>query len=94
MKSPEDTDILDAKIRYRCRRGTLELDTLLDNFCNKILPTCSESEKHMILQYLDTYTDPEIQMWCLDKGDNVPPAPVKPFIEMVKKANKYATDTE
>jgi antitoxin CptB len=46
--------ITDGQIRWKCRRGLLELDLLLRQFCETILPTLSDEKKEQFFYFLDT----------------------------------------
>ena len=47
----EDTEY--ARLKWRCRRGMLELDLLLQPFVEQIYPTLSDEEKHQFHKLLD-----------------------------------------
>jgi antitoxin CptB len=46
--------ITDGRIRWKCRRGLLELDIVLEKFCESALPTLSQEEKQLFFVFLDT----------------------------------------
>lgn len=52
--------ITDARIRWKCRRGLLELDLLLNPFCRDELPKLSQAEKEAFFYFLDT---PDQVLW-------------------------------
>jgi len=45
--------ILDKQIKYRCRRGLLELDLILNNFYENKLPQLSIEMKKLFLEFLE-----------------------------------------
>ena len=45
--------ILDKKIKYRCRRGLLELDLILNNFYENRLQQLSIEMKKLLLEFLE-----------------------------------------
>lgn len=63
------------RIRWRCRRGTLEMDLLLTRFVEHEYSSLSEAEKEHFLTLLD-YPDTELTSLlvgatsCLDKDVN------------------------
>ena len=46
--------ITDSRIRWKCRRGLLELDIVFEKFCQTILPVMSDEEKKLFFYFLDT----------------------------------------
>jgi antitoxin CptB len=46
--------ITDSQIKWKCRRGLLELDIIFEKFHQMILPTMSEEEKRSFFYFLDT----------------------------------------
>lgn len=46
--------ITDSRIKWKCRRGLLELDIILEKFCETILLTLSDEEKKQFFYFLDT----------------------------------------
>jgi len=53
----EDTEY--ARLKWRCRRGMLELDLLLRPFVEEVYPTLSSEEKHQFHTLLD-FQDQEL----------------------------------
>ena len=45
--------ILDKQIKYRCRRGLLELDLILNNFYENRLQQLSIEMKKLLLEFLE-----------------------------------------
>jgi antitoxin CptB len=58
----------DARIRFRCRRGMLELDALLNRFYQKGYATLNHEEKTLFSQLLDE-EDPDLQAWLVAGRD-------------------------
>jgi antitoxin CptB len=46
--------ITDSRIRWKCRRGLLELDIVLEVFCKTQLPQLTAEEKEQFFYFLDT----------------------------------------
>lgn len=44
---------VDSALRWRCRRGMLELDILLNQFINHAYTSLNEQQKHTLDQMLD-----------------------------------------
>ncbi|MDD4913666.1 MAG: succinate dehydrogenase assembly factor 2 [Methylococcales bacterium] len=57
------------KLRWRCRRGTLELDLLLVDYLDKYYPAASVAEQQAFLQLL-ALEDAALQAYLL--GDAAP----------------------
>lgn len=61
------------RIRWRCRRGTLEMDLLLTRFVEKEYPNLSDEEKQYFSELLD-YPDTDLMNLlvgatsCLDQN--------------------------
>ena len=54
MEEIEDDKALEyARLKWRCRRGMLELDLLLQPFVEKVYPALSEQERHVFHELLD-----------------------------------------
>jgi antitoxin CptB len=47
-------EITDSRIKWKCRRGLLELDIVFQKFCQTVLPTMSDEEKKLFFCFLDT----------------------------------------
>lgn len=61
------------RLRWRCRRGLLELDLLLGNFLETSHESISDEEKQAF-EALLYYSDPELWRYCL--GEETHPDPV------------------
>jgi len=46
-------DALDSRLRWRCRRGMLELDLILSNFLDKEYAGLNNDQKNLLDQILD-----------------------------------------
>lgn len=66
-------------IRWRCRRGLLELDTLLNHFLDTHYTTLSDQEKSLFEQLLET-PDPVLLLWLT--GQLSPP---EQFLQLVQQ---------
>ena len=54
-----------SKLTWRCRRGMLELDLMLNQFLNKALDTLSEND-YVLLENFLTHPDPDLYAWLMD----------------------------
>ena len=68
------------KIRWKCRRGMLELDILFDRFYEKQFHILTSKEKEMFNKLLD-YPDPLLYNWLL--GHTAPKS--LPFKKLIQK---------
>lgn len=46
--------ITDSRIRWKCRRGLLELDIFLEKYCQQQLSKLTQAEKQVFFEFLDT----------------------------------------
>jgi antitoxin CptB len=67
MQALSPTD--QARLRWRCRRGMLELDILLGRFCDRALSTMTLEQLHALEALLET-PDPELLSWLM--GESLP----------------------
>ena len=58
-----------SKLRWQCRRGTLELDILLENYLNSSYLSASDEEKETFVTLL-TLEDTELLPYLM--GDRIP----------------------
>ena len=61
-----------ARLRWRCRRGTRELDLLLQRFLDVVYPTLTDQERRAFERLLDE-ADPDLLDWIT--GRRPLPAP-------------------
>jgi antitoxin CptB len=54
------------RLRWRCRRGTAELDWLLERYLNQRYPGAPESEQQAFHELLE-HPDPQLQAWLLTR---------------------------
>ncbi|OGT23267.1 MAG: hypothetical protein A2W47_06510 [Gammaproteobacteria bacterium RIFCSPHIGHO2_12_38_15] len=73
---------LSAKIKWRCRRGMLELDLLLFPFYEKNFEQLSSSNQKLFIKFLDS-PDPAIYNWFL--GAETPPDEFQLIIEQLRE---------
>lgn len=79
MITPE----LKAKLTWRCRRGMLELDLMLNRFIQQKLDHLSETELTTFQQLLEQ-PDPDLYAWLM--GYEQPQdATVRDFIEYIRQ---------
>lgn len=60
-----------SKVRWACRRGMLELDKILINFCEQEFDNLSDNKKQSFIDLLE-YNDTELNSWLI--GDEIPAA--------------------
>ncbi len=46
--------ITDSRIKWKCRRGLLELDIIFEKFCSTVLPAMDGEKKRLFFVFLDT----------------------------------------
>lgn len=68
QNNPEQLDH-DSKVKWHCRRGTLELDVLLNRYYDSAYPTADDEEKSLFLRLLEMQ-DPELLPFLM--GTKVP----------------------
>jgi antitoxin CptB len=62
-----------GRLRWQCRRGTQELDLLLQRYLDACWPAASSEQRGEFVAFLDL-SDPELEQYLL-KGDVLPEAP-------------------
>lgn len=60
MNNEEDNNL--SKIRWRCRRGLLELDVMLQTFCDKVYPNLNLEKQQLFAELLEE-EDQDLQRW-------------------------------
>lgn len=56
--------IQQAKLKWRCRRGMLELDLLFEQFLEKQLPNLTPAQAEE-LEWLLSFPDPDLYSWLM-----------------------------
>lgn len=51
-----------AKVKWRCRRGMLELDVMLQTFCADVYPTMSAEKQKLFIDLLEE-ADQDLARW-------------------------------
>ena len=69
-----------SKLRWQCKRGTLELDILLENYLNSNYLSASDEEKETFVALL-TLEDTELLPYLM--GDRIPDS--EPLSALVNK---------
>lgn len=64
MVTANDSENKLSKIQWRCRRGMLELDMMLQNFCEQTYPSMSP-EKQMLFEDLLECEDQDLHSWLI-----------------------------
>lgn len=80
------TEELNANlIRYRCRRGMLELDLVLIPFFDKHYASLSEQQRKQFIELLEC-TDPELNDWLV--GHEQPTdGDLKALVDIIKSSH-------
>ena len=70
------------QIKWRCRRGMLELDMFLMPFCENSYVTLTTSQKHIFLELLEE-EDVYLLHWLMGAGESDEPK-FKPLIALIR----------
>lgn len=62
MVTANDSENKLSKVRWRCRRGMLELDVMLQAFCDEVYSTLAP-EKQQLFEDLLEEADQDLQRW-------------------------------
>ncbi len=65
-----DTEL--SRLRWRCRRGTLELDLLFERFLAEAYPSLNPTERSIFDEFLNA-TDPLIMAWLAGRAKPAQP---------------------
>ncbi len=74
------------QIRWKCRRGMLELDYLLLNFFDRYYDVLSTDQKN-IFNILLASTDVELYQWLIRK-EGIPGQPFESLVEQILMAGQ------
>lgn len=61
-------ELSDAKIRWKCRRGMLELDMVLERYFRESVIGMSDEDKRLFYDFLDT-SDQTLLHWVFGQED-------------------------
>lgn len=64
MVASQDSENKLSKVRWRCRRGMLELDVMLQNFCEQVYASLAP-EKQQLFEDLLEEADQDLQRWLV-----------------------------
>lgn len=64
MVTANDSDDKLSKVLWRCRRGMLELDVMLQAFCNAVYSSMAP-DKQQLFEDLLAEEDPDLQRWLI-----------------------------
>lgn len=84
MSSSLDSD---ARVRWHCRRGMLELDILLIGFFDNCYATLTDQEKQLFQTVL-TYPDPDLFAWLMGHG-TAPSSELNDMITRIRHATHH-----
>jgi antitoxin CptB len=79
-----------GEVRWRCRRGMLELDLLLEGFLAHGYSGLSETQRADFLRLLNRY-DTDLQRWLLN-GEAVEEKEFQEVVEAIRRAAIATTD--
>lgn len=66
------TEMNRLRLRWRCRRGMLELDLLLERFLEQRYPALTAEEREIFQGMLEC---PDAELWDMVNGRAGPPSP-------------------
>ncbi|MCB1773770.1 MAG: succinate dehydrogenase assembly factor 2 [Gammaproteobacteria bacterium] len=72
------------KLRWRCRRGMLELDVLFQHYLSEHYPADDSADQQRFCDLLDEQ-DPVLQRWLL-QGVEHPDPDFRPLISRIRSA--------
>jgi antitoxin CptB len=78
MVTVNDSENKLSKVQWRCKRGMLELDLMLKDFCDKVYLSLSP-EKQQIFEQLLECEDQDLQRWLV----GTEPTPNPKFQDMI-----------
>ena len=74
-----------SRLRWRCRRGTREMDLLLQRFLDAVYPALPEAEQRVFERLLDE-TDPDLLDWITGRQPVAEPD-YEPLIARLRQFN-------
>lgn len=74
-------------LKWRSRRGMLELDVLLEPFTNEALPELSEADQQTYVKLLEC-EDPDLFSWFMT-GQRPADAELSKMVDMVIERGRY-----
>jgi folate-binding protein YgfZ len=83
-----DTEL--SRLRWRCRRGTLELDLLFERFLAEAYPSLNPTERSIFDEFLNA-TDPLIMAWLAGRAKPAQPEFMR-IIELLRSGGKHTGD--
>lgn len=72
------------RLRWQCRRGMLELDTLLDAFVTRSLPDLDLTQRRHFSRLLET-ADPQLHDWLMARAEPPDPA-LRDLVQRIRAA--------
>ncbi len=75
------TEVSANRLRWRCRRGMLELDTWLATFLDTVYPLLGDEQQQAFSRLLDR-EDPELYQWLAGRED--PPADLQSVVAKLR----------
>ena len=84
-----DTEL--SRLRWRCRRGTLELDLLFERFLANVYPSLKIEERRIFDEILNA-TDPLIMAWIAERAMPARPEFIR-IIQFLRSGEKHTGDS-
>jgi antitoxin CptB len=84
LNSTLNPPILKAKLRWRCRRGTKELDAILQGFLDRHYDRLSPPDQALFVDLLEQ-PDPDLQAWFQGR-DQPPIEPLRRLLQRIIEA--------
>ena len=81
-----NTQILKRKLRWKCRRGMLELDIMLANFFDQHYDALNEKDKQLFIQVLEM--DDTQLFACLMQAETVQDQDLMEMLRRISDAKK------
>lgn len=78
-------------LKWRSRRGMLELDVLLEPFTTEALPELSEEDQQTYIQLLEC-EDPDLFRWFMSDQRPADPA-LSEMVDLVLERGRYKPET-
>jgi antitoxin CptB len=82
MVTSNDSENKLSKMQWRCKRGMLELDLMLQNFCDTVFVSMS-SEKQALFEELLQEQDQDLQRWLVT-GEPTPQAKFQDMVLLIR----------
>ena len=75
------------RARWRCRRGTKELDVLLERFATRTLHRLDDADLDALERLLGQ-PDQDVHAWLVSAPDSPPPPELRGIVALVRRQSK------